>query len=237
LTTVSASIPAPAPASTLEQQPTKLADAYAPELDDTTAVNKHSTVIEPLLGGVSPTAPAAPKPAGTANNLISHSYISNSPTYAAPINATEQPDDVSNVDIFASGSLQASAVPASPFAPPTVTDAIVAPSDNLAGVSQNMKSRDEVSRDEALAATHATFNASGQSSFTPTLGVTLPLPPPLPDFGALPQTNLSPAYAVDPIAQPPGRLGDILAPEATQQSPAQPSSTDPGQFKIPGQQS
>ena len=66
----------------------------------------------------------------------------------------------------------------------------------------------------------------------------LPLPPPLPDFS---QVN-APAPAIPlPPTQPPEILGDILAPEP--QSPALPPldtaqapvSTDPAQFKIPGQ--
>jgi hypothetical protein len=60
----------------------------------------------------------------------------------------------------------------------------------------------------------------------------LPMPPAsIPDFS---QPN--PAYGL-PVAEPslpPERLGDILAPEAPAAAPQVP--TDPGQFKIPGQQ-
>lgn len=87
----------------------------------------------------------------------------------------------------------------------------------------------------------------------------LPMPPPIPDFSAAP-AGLAPAYAPE-APTPPERLGDILsdpapAPAVTDQSllgsvPPQPPvpgpapaptpppaapSTDPGQFKIPGQQ-
>lgn len=81
----------------------------------------------------------------------------------------------------------------------------------------------------------------------------LPMPPPVPDFSATPPT-LTGAYAPQPSDAQPERLGDILndpTPPATptlgdaQQSPiappaeippAAPSTNDPGQFKIPGQQ-
>jgi len=82
----------------------------------------------------------------------------------------------------------------------------------------------------------------------------LPMPPPLPDFSAPPAAGS--AYAFDPGALPPQpeRLGDILAPEppvvpevtapieppvappVPSAAPTDAPSTDPGQFKIPGQQ-
>lgn len=74
----------------------------------------------------------------------------------------------------------------------------------------------------------------------------LPLPPPLPDFSSLP-----PAPVAPPDATQPGRLGDILSdqpsqnpgapvppPPAENQGPAPaqaPQPNDPGQFRIPGQ--
>lgn len=221
--------PVAPPSAAPTSQTTKLADAYAPEPDDNEPISDSPPVVKPLLGGIPPATTPEPSAPDSTTDLGSHSYISDSPTYTAPINASEQPDDGGNVDIFA--GIQAPTSSTSPFAPPTIPDAIVLPTDNSAGASQDMKSRDEAARDEALAAAHATLDAS--QPFSPAPGVTLPLPPPLPDFGALPTTTMSPAYALDPIAQPPERLGDILAPEAA--VPAQPTTNDPGQFKIPGQ--
>lgn len=76
----------------------------------------------------------------------------------------------------------------------------------------------------------------------------LPMPPAVPDFSQMATPAPISAYALDLNAAPPERLGDILAPEPTIQPlpPAPiisapipvptPDPTDPGQFKIPGQQ-
>lgn len=163
--------------------------------------------------------------------ILTHSYLSESPTYNAPINGTTQPgDDADDVDIFAS----------SPNTPPSETvvgqekgaEAVVAPVDSTvvpepAGqtlADLDAQNRDTDSRDDALAAVHATF---GDQPFTPAPDIALPLPPPLPDFSTLP-----------PPPQQPERLGDIFAPEPTPPTPPQPPAgeEDPGQFKIPGQQ-
>lgn len=198
---------------------TQLSNAYAldpstEEAENTTA----QTTTEPVLGGVAPTTtvqlpvpePVPVQPEGDMSITGGHSYMSASPTYTAPINGTTQPDDAANVDIFAGHDAQNQNAPSTP-------DAIVPPTET----------RDEVSRDEALAATQP---------FSPSPGITLPMPPPVPDFGALPVSMIAPAYAVDPIAQPPERLGDILSPEpALLPAQPQPQSSDPGQFKIPGQ--
>ncbi|MFZ3010038.1 MAG: hypothetical protein WA030_03420 [Candidatus Microsaccharimonas sp.] len=70
----------------------------------------------------------------------------------------------------------------------------------------------------------------------------LPMPPPIPDFSQSAPAPLS-AYAAPSDGLPPERLGDILAPEPPTQpstlpplSPTTPPPSDPGQFKIPGQQ-
>ena len=80
----------------------------------------------------------------------------------------------------------------------------------------------------------------------------LPMPPPLPDFSN--PASIAPAYGFPVSPAQPELLGDILAPESpstpppttpspfADQSPAPfapptpPTSNDPGQFKIPGQQ-
>ena len=170
---------------------------------------------EPLQGPLAPPIEpiSAPMPAAAPLEEISkHSYLGDAPTYGMPTTDTiEQPA----VDIFA----------AQPPAP--AADAFTPPAD---------KSRDEASRDDALAAVNAAYGGVAPSvapalgAFSPAPGITLPPPPPLPDFGALPTPAAASPYALDTLPQPaPERLGDILGP------PSQPVSNDPGQFKIPGQ--
>ncbi len=144
--------------------------------------------------------------------ILTHSYLSESPIYNAPINGTAQPDDGVDVDIFAS----------SPNTPPPNETVPEPTGQTLADL--DAQNRDTDSHDDALAAVHATF---GDQPFTSAPGITLPLPPPLPDFSTMP-----------PPPQTPERLGDIFAPEPTPPTPQQPPAgeEDPGQFKIPGQQ-
>ena len=133
-----------------------------------------------------------------------------------------------------------------PLPPPVIPSALT-----LADIdAQNRvpQAAPEMSHDEARAAIDAAFAASpvAGTPSAPMIGtpaapdltsIGLPLPPPLPeDFSAgmppLPPTGES------------GRLGDILAPEpvmtpqagSIDMPPPQPAaSTDPGQFRIPGQ--
>jgi hypothetical protein len=230
------------PAVALQTVPenTQLAGAYALEPDASDQENATPRdVAEPALGGVAPVAstplavtntavnPVEPTP--VTNDTEGHSYLSDAPSYSAPINGTTQPDEAANVDIFSAGDSQATTAPSS------TPDAIVPPAEPSGGETE---SRDEASRDEALAAAHASYDGTTEQPFSPAPGITLPMPPPVPDFGALPQATIAPAYAVDPIAQPPERLGDILAPEASSLAlppQPQPQSSDPGQFQIPGQ--
>ncbi|MBC7943177.1 hypothetical protein H7X68_01615 [Candidatus Saccharibacteria bacterium] len=163
--------------------------------------------------------------------ILTHSYLNESPVYNAPINGATQPSDEADVDIFSS----------SPNTPPPVVDT-AAPSTNLsAPVGPTLADIDKQNRDggatqdDALAAVHATFDGQGGQPFTPTEpGVTLPLPPPLPDFSTMSPPAPS-AYALEPEASPTERLGDIFPPQTA--APDQPPSgdNDPGQFKIPGQ--
>lgn len=236
----------PPPVANTAGSNVKLADAYAPEPEevDTTPPPAPETPLggtqTPLSSVNTPTEPS-PTPGSDSSG---HSYLSDAPTYTAPINGATQANETGNVDIFASGSQTPTPMTAPSSSPTTNSNAVVPPLEAAVTPGQNMKSRDEVSRDEALAAAHATIDASKQQQpFNPIPGITLPLPPPLPDFGAPPQTptpttTVAPAYAVDPIAQPPERLGDILAPENTTTTPVpapKSQSSDPSQFKIPGQ--
>jgi len=161
--------------------------------------------------------------------ILTHSYLSESPIYNAPINGTAQSDDGADVDIFSSSPNTpppSETVPEPAAGAETVVPPIDSPPPPTGQTLADLdaQNRDTDSHDDALAAVHATF---GDQPFTPAPGITLPLPPPLPDFSTLP-----------PPPQTPERLGDIFAPEPTPPTPQQPPTgeEDPGQFKIPGQQ-
>lgn len=214
--------------------------AYAPE--------------QPLSGGVDwqPSAAVAPSLGGTLNatteqaqedtrrqeaddknkTILTHSYLSDTPTYNTPINSVEQASgEVSpSVDIFAAGS--------APAEPAAVGETVIQPPSGPTLAEIDVKNRDDSSRQEALAAL-----GSAPGPIAPEVAATLPQPPPLPDFSTMPPPTISPAYALDPASQQqPERLGDILAPEPPQTIPLPPpppappaDGSNPGQFKIPGQ--
>ncbi|MBC7868600.1 hypothetical protein H7X69_00260 [Candidatus Saccharibacteria bacterium] len=219
----------------------EIAEPLAPKQPLNGAVDWSPDSDEPLLGGtLNATTEQAEEDARRAladdqnKTLLSHSYLSESPTYNAPINGADPSSDAAaaDVDVFAN----------SPNTPPsaetvpeqaTVGETVISPIDSTVvpgPVGQTLadldaQNRDTDSRNDALADVNSTF---GNQPITQTPDVTLPLPPPLPDFSTMPPPPISPA-------QPPERLGDIFAPEPT---PSQPPSgdSDPGQFKIPGQQ-
>lgn len=219
----------------------EIAEPLAPKQPLNGAVDWSPDSDEPLLGGtLNATTEQAEEDArrdladDQNKTLLSHSYLSESPTYNAPINGADPSSDAAaaDVDVFAN----------SPNTPPsaetvpeqaTVGETVISPIDSTVvpgPVGQTLadldaQNRDTDSRNDALADVNSTF---GNQPITQTPDVTLPLPPPLPDFSTMPPPPISPA-------QPPERLGDIFAPEPT---PSQPPSgdSDPGQFKIPGQQ-
>jgi hypothetical protein len=203
----------------------KIADAYAIGPDDSDVQTVEAPVVaQPALGGVpQPTEPVPtpveePKPAEE-DEGEGHSYLTDAPSFSAPINGIAQPDAPADADVFAGHD---SGNESAPLSNP---DIIVPP----------VEAAPSYQGDE-LASVNASYAPAEQPSFNPAPGIALPMPPPVPDFGALPQITINPAYAVDPIAQPPEILGDILAPEQTVSAPPlQPQSTDPGQFRIPGQ--
>lgn len=193
------SAPTPAP------QPSVI--GAAPSSDLTTPLASQPEIIPTTLAPVTPESVIPPSP-----EISKHSYLSDTPDSSAPINSTEGGVSSSgNTDIFAN------------LAPPPSV-----PTDPTGEAAE--KGRDEASRDDALAQVSAAYDQPAiPQPFSPAPGITLPPPPPLPDFGALPTTPTAPAYALDATAQQPERLGDILAP-----SPP-PAASDPGQFQIPGQ--
>ncbi len=213
----------------------KIADAYAldPEAPVETAPVETTPSVEPLLGGVEVPAPApvaaepvqAPVVAepAPAEDISKHSYLSDAPTYNAPMNGATQPNGEAGVDIFATGQ---------PAPQPTIApDAAIPPTDAPAPATPDLSgTRDESSRDDALAAVHASYDGTVPAAqpFSPAPGITLPPPPPLPDFSALPTAApVASAYALDPLPPQP-----TAAPAA---EPAPAPSSDPAQFRIPGQ--
>jgi hypothetical protein len=221
----------------------KIADAYALDPLETTPSVPSTPATAPLLGGI-PAAPTiVPQPLVTdaapvsslttplaaqpeivpvtlalesatqpSQEISKHSYLSDTPDYNTPINSNEGNATTGSTDIFANLTPQS---------------ASGTPADSLGGLTDT--SRDQASRDDALAQVSAAYDQPAVPQlFSPVPGITLPPPPPLPDFGALP-TPVAPAYVVDTSVQQPERLGDILAP-----SPV-PAASDPGQFQIPNQ--
>jgi hypothetical protein len=192
----------------------------------TPAPTTPSDALAPATLGSLPPAPAEVT-APMSTEISKHSYLGGAPsTYDTPVNGAPAPAGEGGVDIFAAPA-------------PTTMDGNVPSITPPAPTSPALGTRDEASRNDALAAVHATFDQPAAQPFSPAPGITLPPPPPLPDFGALPQPTVSP-YALDPLpTQPaPERLGDILAPEAapvTTTPPPQSAPNDPGQFQIPGQ--
>jgi nanoRNase/pAp phosphatase (c-di-AMP/oligoRNAs hydrolase) len=206
-------------------------NAYAPEAEVGAAESQPVTG-EPSLGGtLSATTEQAAEDARKAEEndqnktILSHAYLSESPTNSSPMNSETVPPDAPSNDIFA---------PTPEVTPlSTPTDALVPPSELLG------ETRDDATRQDALAAVHATFESAPapapttSPAFSPVPGVTLPPPPPLPDFSTMSATS---AYAPEPMPTPaPEILGDIFPDPQAPQAPAATGPSDPAQFKIPGQ--
>jgi hypothetical protein len=213
-------IPPPQLAATFNNEPLTL--ATAPYVDPslsmfTTPLSQRTPppaepiiVPQPELPQPDPLAATPPAPEHIEDEMSKHAYLGGQsvPSFNTPISSTEETLPTADTDIFSSLT-------------PPVGISLTSPTSLEAG-----KSRDEVSRDEALSS--MTSQPQMAQPFSPAPGIVLPPPPPLPDFAALPST-VAPGYALDaPISQP-EILGDILS------APPQPVSTDPGQFKIPGQ--
>lgn len=232
-------------ASTAAQQPV---GAYAPEQPMSGGIDWQPTsaaapVAEPLLGGTlnATTEQAADDSRREEEDdknktILTHSYLSSTPTYDAPINSVEQSEAGSgSVDIF-SGTPE-SVAPSAADAMMSTAETVIQPLGGGPTLAElDAKNRDEAAPIDALAALGPV-----PEPVSPSVAATLPQPPPLPDFSQLPPPSISPAYALDPVPQTPERLGDIFAPEpaAPIAPPVLPSippaSSDPGQFKIPGQ--
>jgi hypothetical protein len=242
--------PAPAPVDDLAvlQTSSSLSNAYALDpTEESIAADQaaQAPTITPIVtppvveAPIDPMAPVAPA-ADTSStqeypSISSHAYMGSAPSINAPINGTA-PEPSAPQDIFAnntpapSGAVSPAYVPDEPTPAPDIAPVEESAPAALAPLGET---RDDAARDDALAAVHASFDASpaAPAAFSPSPGITLPAPPPLPDFSAM-----SPLGAPTPAVQP-EILGDILAPEPTlpPQPSAQPATNDPAQFKIPGQ--
>jgi hypothetical protein len=232
----------PAPA---ESPSISLAHAYASEEPGPSISAGHMD--EPMLGGtLNATTEQAAEDAQRERDsdqnktILSHAYLSDTPTYNTPINSASEADEPASGDTFADqqpanlGQTQ----------PQVMPDALVPPTETVEPVATqtlsdlDAQTRDGASREDALAAVHASYSGIeapvAPASFSPVPGIVLPPPPPLPDFSALPPAPSS-AYAPEPIvaASETERLGDIFPDPAAPPAPTGPA--DPGQFRIPGQ--
>jgi len=229
------------PAAAVESPATSINSAYALEPQLSGGVDwQPATATAPSLGGtLNATTEQAEEDSrhqeadDKNKTILTHSYLSDAPTYNTPINSVEQADAGSpSVDIFA-GTTPTETAPAEPG---SVGETVVQPLSGPSLADIDAKNRDDSSREEALAAL-----GTVPGPIAPEVAATLPQPPPLPDFSTLPPPTISPAYALDPASQTqPERLGDILAPEPPvipMTPPPAPSAdgSNPGQFKIPGQ--
>ncbi len=229
--------------ATIAQQPV---GAYAPEQPMSGGIDWQPTpATEPSLGGTlnATTEQAADDSRREEEDdknktILTHSYLSSTPTYDAPINSVEQSEAGSaSVDIFAG-------TPES-LAPPVADQAIPAGETVIQplGGGPTLAELDAKNREEAASTEPSVMPGPAPEPIAPSVAATLPQPPPLPDFSQLPPPSISPAYALDPepTVPAPERLGDIFAPESA--APAAPpvlptdtpTTNDPSQFKIPGQ--
>lgn len=200
---------------------------------------------EPLLGGtLNATTEQAAEDARREEEsdqnktILSHTYLSQSPSYSPAINSgTTLPPDATSIDIFAGdGSPQQALTPIDTLMPATEQLEPLSSATNMPNFTS--ETRDDVARNDALAAVHATFGGTSipqSPTFSPAPGITLPPPPSLPDFSTLPPApTILPAYAPDPAElATPERLGDIFP--GSQSAQVTTSSNDPSQFQIPGQ--
>lgn len=161
------------------------------------------------------------------------------PAFQSPLNAATQPptDEPPTVDPFA----QMPAVEPAPqpvFTQPTPQpQPSMPPAATLAELDQQNRAPHEDARaavDAAFGAVPFTPTPAPQADFSQPQAAPAAMSglPPLPDFSTLPPLPPAPNFDAPSGALPPDKLEDMLAPAA---APVQPQSTDPGQFKIPGQ--
>lgn len=200
-------------------QEAKVEDAYAPEPSDTAE--------EPSMGGTlnATTEQAAEDARNEKENdqnktILSHSYLGSTPSYETPMNGSSSAD--SGIGLVGNGSTP-----------------------GQGSVNDTPPSSDEPMHSAYSMDAEAPATSPAVPPAPPApADLGLPMPPPLPDFSQVLPGATTSAYAPD--ANPPERLGDILAPEPSvvppvaapsvqATPPLTPGPNDPGQFKIPGQ--
>jgi len=229
----------------------QITNAYAPEVEAESA----EPAFEPSLGGslsatTEQAADDARKEAENDQNktILSHSYISSTPSYSAPMNGAASGDpgnsgegaEILGHELAAPGAGSVNELPEMPNGEATNSAYALDP------------------------APTPTFEPTLMPEPTPApmtppapADLGLPMPPALPDFSQLPSAPAAPAmpplpYAAPPMPPQPELLGDILAPEpvAEPSAPtfmaptpppaptamAPPAANNPAQFKIPGQE-
>jgi hypothetical protein len=219
----------------------KVADAYALESEhketSTGPVNWQPTMTEPAFGGIlNATTDQAEEDKRREmeddqnKTILTHSYLGEAPSYNAPASSVSPAREPEVVDVFAS-------TPSS-----TPNDELLTAKPELVipvPIGQTLADIDTTNRApaDALAAVHASFDSTSvsQPAF-PQPAITLPQPPPLPDFSAMPAPQIADAYALEP-APAAERLGDIFAPDPSIApiTPPPAGPTDPTQYRIPGQ--
>lgn len=178
--------------------------------------------------------------------ILSHNsgYVGDSqPTFQAPINSASAPNDEPAVaDVF---SAPAPSFATDPTPPTAYAPTIQPPAPTLADLDEQNRPHEE-----ARAAINAAFEAAPvmpTDEFTPTLTpqdfgepapaqFTPPEPvlPPLPDFSTLPPL---PSFDdAQSATLPPENFEDVLGPAPAPNPSTPPAPSDPGQFRIPGQQ-
>ncbi len=216
----------------------KMGSAYA--LDPEDEAN------EPSLGGtLSATTEQAAEDSRTAaendqnKTILTHSYVGSTPT--APID----PPSVEPGHEFLGSSAAAGSSSVNSDMPPTVGASMVHSAYAIEPEPQEPGAQPmapETARVEAptVAGEAVIMPLSTPSTPPAPTDLGLPMPPAVPDFSQPPVLPPAPVLGPLPAAQP-EILGDILAPESPAPAapsvvPPSPGSTDPGQFKIPGQQ-
>lgn len=216
----------------------KMGSAYA--LDPEDEAN------EPSLGGtLSATTEQAAEDSRTAaendqnKTILTHSYVGSTPT--APID----PPSVEPGHEFLGSSAAAGSSSVNSDMPPTVGASMVHSAYAIEPETQEPSAQPmgpETARVEAPTVAGEAVIMPLSTPPTPPAPTDLGLlmPPAVPDFSQPPVLPPAPVLGPLPAAQP-EILGDILAPESAAPAappvvPPTPGSTDPGQFKIPGQQ-
>jgi hypothetical protein len=172
------------------------------------------------------------------HTILSHGgggYMAGTPTYQAPINGTvdETSGEPSVRDIFAGGAQTAATAHVDAIQPPVP----VASVPTLAEIdAQNRSSHSDAMAAVSQAYGEPVIGGAPAAGSDPDVELSVPgLPPlpPMPDFSTLPPLPGEAPSSMSTVSVP-DTLGNILGPPPISPPPTT-QSTDPAQFKIPGQ--